>query len=221
MKLGEFITKCNAQKINIACKDGSRFAYVGSKSSINLPYLDKLAKKKITEDMNNYIKRLNNLERGVKDRLKECEILEHIEVLVDAKKNYIPFAEREVIEVYHSLVEEDRLFIIVPGTFGGFEYIPPMKPIKAEDMDKKAVENLLTAVLHDLFSELSGYYETLEYGSFRQDSKLNLEYKVKSLEKMVRQDPYGLGYDPEHFIETAKKFGVEKAQERKKRMGYS
>ena len=166
-------------KIRIRTKDGSNFIYIGVAGQVDFETLNRETKMRCTARMMDAVLTYDPDHQGGFDRA------------VKDFKAWKPVEEREVIEQYLGYLEYSTVIVITGGE-GWIPYNPSLAPLKAEDVDENAAENLVTAIYKGIATELVHAYEV---GS---------EDLIERGEREIRKNRYGILESPEGIIRACR-----------------
>lgn len=113
--------------------------------------------------------------------------------------DYVPFADRQVVDRYPSTINSDFI-LIVDGTehCGDYELeIPPL-----EEIDQSGAERLVNAIYRLAVTDLKeAHIQAKKY----RDPFITAAQNANRLEKFIREDLYGALEDPEALIDGVRR----------------
>ena len=177
MKLEVFMKDLPASKmVRIGTKTGSKFFYIGTVKDCNMGHLNQVLRAKHILTMEKYMYAFRDPKQGQK-----------LHDLVDDFIAYVPPKDRE----------EDHLVIIIEGNESGKEYVGTNKALNPEMIDTDCAYRLVGEVYAGVREELTDAYKFIKNPKITQEQKDRTKDKIRRLEKVIRDDPYGAigGYE--------------------------
>ena len=166
-------------KIRIRTKDGSNFIFIGMAGEVDFETLNKETKVRTTAKLLDAVYNYDPNHTGWFDKA------------VRDFKAWRPVEDRELVDQYPGQLEYSTVIVITGGE-GWIPYNPSLAPLKAEDVDENAAENLVTAIYKGIATELVHAYE------------VDSEDLIERAEREIRKNRYGILDQPEGIIRTCR-----------------
>lgn len=166
-------------KIRIRTKDGSNFIFIGMAGEVDFETLNKETKVRATARLLDAVYNYDPNHTGWFDKA------------VRDFKAWRPVEDRDVLEQYPGQLEYSTVIVITGGE-GWIPYNPSLVPLKAEDVDENAAENLVTAIYKGIATELVHAYE------------VDSEDLIERAEREIRKNRYGILDQPEGIIRACR-----------------
>lgn len=166
-------------KIRIRTKDGSNFIFIGMAGEVDFETLNKETKVRTTAKLLDAVYNYDPNHTGWFDKA------------VRDFKAWRPVEDREVVDQYPGQLEYSTVIVITGGE-GWIPYNPSLAPLKAEDVDENAAENLVTAIYKGIATELVHAYE------------VDSEDLIERAEREIRKNRYGILDQPEGIIRACR-----------------
>ena len=166
-------------KIRIRTKDGSNFIFIGMAGEVDFETLNKETKVRTTAKLLDAVYNYDPNHTGWFDKaVRDFKAWRQVE-------------DREVVDQYPGQLEYSTVIVITGGE-GWIPYNPSLAPLKAEDVDENAAENLVTAIYKGIATELVHAYE------------VDSEDLIERAEREIRKNRYGILNQPEGIIRACR-----------------
>jgi len=197
MKLRDYLKTANGL---IKIGSGSGFFYCGD---VDLLDIDEISNRYLTTLIGRRDKTMEELRAASTDRIfQQRETM--LKSYQDSIDNWIHFADREVVNVYHSTMEDAEI-VIIKGSENGKEMDCGTWPeLEPEKMPEENALAMVSAIYKDVAQALVYAYKKKEisldmielYKRLLEESRKNLE----EAEALIRQHREYFNDDPYHFF---------------------
>lgn len=134
---------------------------------------------------------LNESTPGLREKARQKLAVKQTAVknALERLKAFVPVEERDIVDIYNSILDPAYYFITVTGTDGGLEYCPQVPPLQ---MNTDGAVNLLAGLYTNIGVELQAYIR-------RPPVEL---WRMEELEAWVLQNPLNTPVEGKAFLRT-------------------